>query len=140
MKITQDKLSTKLLMRFIKKQNLVVMTDTWNHFGEVSVRIVSVGETDKWNWVDQKYSRVLNIEVTAKKKGFSFSEDRIPSNHYWSQSRMSFFKRRKSHADWCFNKLIKNTIIPTFFKVACIPGPTHNNNEYMGNVTFKYID
>ena len=50
MKITQDKLSTKLLMRFIKKQNLVVMKDTWNHFGEVSVRIVSVGQTDKWNW------------------------------------------------------------------------------------------
>ena len=140
MKITQDKLSTKLVKKYLQKTNSLTFQDNWNGFGDVTIRIVSVGESDRWNWVDQKYSRVLNIEVTAKKKGFSFSEDRIPSEYSWSQTRMSFFKRRKSHADWCFNKLIKNTIIPTFFKAACISGPRYNNNEYMGNVTFKYID
>ena len=140
MKITQDKLSTKLVKKYLQKTNSLTFQDTWNGFGDVTIRIVSVGESDKWNWVDQKYCRVLNIEVTAKKKGFTFSEDRIPSEYSWSQTRMSFFKRRKSHTEWCFNKMIKNTIIPTFFKAACIPGPRHNNNEYMGNVTFKYID
>jgi hypothetical protein len=140
MKITQDKLSTKLVKKYLQKTNSLILKDTWNGFGEVSIRIVSVGETDKWNYIDQQWCRVLNIEVTAKKRGHHFSEDRIPSEYSWSQTRMSFFKKRKSHAEWNFNKLIVKTIIPTFFKAACITGPRYNNNEYMGNVTFKYID
>jgi hypothetical protein len=140
MKITQDKLSTKLVKKYLQKTNSLTFQDNWNGFGDVTIRIVSVGETDKWNYIDQQWSRVLNIEVTSKKKGYHFSEERIPSEYSWSQSRMSFFKKRKSHAEWNFNKMIVNTIIPTFFKAACITGPRYNNNEYMGNVTFKYID
>ena len=140
MKIAADKLSTKLVKKYLQKTNSLTFQDTWNGFGDVTIRIVSVGETDKWNYIDQEWCRVLNIEVTAKKRGFTFSEERIPSQYSWSQTRMSFFKRRKSHAEWCFNKMIVNTIIPLFFKAACITGPRYNNNEYMGNVTFKYID
>ena len=140
MKIAADKLSTKLVKKYLQKTNSLTFQDNWNGFGDVTIRFVSVGETDKWNYIDQQWSRVLNIEVTAKKKGYHFSEERIPSEYSWSQSRMSFFKKRKSHAEWNFNKMIVNTIIPTFFKAACITGPRYNNNEYMGNVTFKYID
>ena len=128
-------------MLFRSKTNSLILKDTWNGFGEVSVRIVSVGETDKWNWRDQQYCRVLNIEVTAKKTGFHFSENRIPSKYSWGQTQISFFKKRKSHAEWCFNKMIANTKIPMFFEMASITGPRHiGSNEFMGNVTFKYID
>jgi hypothetical protein len=140
MKITQDKLSTKLLMRFIKKQNLVVMTDTWNHFGEVSVRIVSVGETDKWNFNSNAYARVINIEVTLKKEGHRYTEGSIPTKHSWrSSNRASYFKSRKWGASNGAQKLINNTIIPTFFKAACIPLPRHGD-EIIGNITYKFID
>ena len=140
MKITQDKLSTKLLMRFIKKQNLVVMKDTWNHFGEVSVRIVSVGETDKWNWNTNSYGRVINIEVTMKKEGHRYAESTIPSvNSFRSHHRASYFKSRKWSANNGAQKLINNTIIPTFFKAASIPLPRHTD-EIIGNITYKFID
>ena len=142
MKITQDKLSTKLLMRFIKKQNLVVMTDTWNHFGEVSVRIVSVGETDKWSWNANAYGRVINIEVTMKKEGHRYAESSIPkpSQYSWrNTTRASYFKSRKWSANNGAQKLINNTIIPTFFKAASIPLPRHND-EIIGNITYKFID
>ena len=140
MKITQDKLSTKLLMRFIKKQNLVVMKDTWNHFGEVSVRIVSVGLTDKWNWNTNAYGRVINIEVTLKKEGHRYTEGSVPTKYSWrSGNRASFFKSRKWGASSGAQKLINNTIIPTFFKAASIPLPRHSD-EIIGNITYKFID
>ena len=140
MKITQDKLSTKLLMRFIKKQNLVVMKDTWNHFGEVSVRIVSVGLTDKWNWNTNEYGRVINIEVTLKKEGHRYTEGSIPSKYSWrSSNRASYFKSRKWGASRGAQNLINNTIIPTFFKAASIPLPRHSD-EIIGNITYKFID
>ena len=140
MTIIQDKQSTKILKKFLKKTGSLTFQDKWNGFGEVSVRIVSVGETGKWNWNENQYCRVLNIEVTAKKTGFHFSESRIPSPYSWGQTQMSFFKKRKSHAEWCFNKMIAKTNIPLFFKLASIPGPRYNDNEFMGKVTFKYID
>ena len=140
MTITQDKLSTKLLMRFIKKQNLVVMKDTWNHFGEVSVRIVSVGLTDKWNWSTNEYGRVINIEVTLKKEGHRYTEGSIPSKYSWrSSNRASYFKSRKWGASSGAQKLINDTIIPTFFKAASIPLPRHSD-EIIGNITYKFID
>ena len=140
MKITQDKLSTKVLMRFLKKQNLVVMKDTWNHFGEVSVRIVSVGQTDKWNWKTNEYGRVINIEVTLKREGHRYAEGSIPSKYSWrSSNRASYFKSRKWGASSGAQKLINNTIIPTFFKAASIPLPRHSD-EIIGNVTYKFID
>ena len=140
MKITQDKLSTKLLMRFLKKQNLVVMKDTWNHFGEVSVRIVSVGQTDKWNWNTNEYGRVINIEVTLKKEGHRYTEGSIPSKYSWrSSNRASYFKSRKWGASRGAQNLINNTIIPTFFKAASIPLPRHSD-EIIGNITYKFID
>ena len=83
---------------------------------------------------------MLNIEVTAKKTGFHFSESKIPSPYSWGKTRISFFKARKSHAEYNFNKMIVNTKIPLFFKMASITGPRHNGDEFMGNVTFKYID
>ncbi len=85
-------------------------------------------------------SRLLNIEVTAKKEGYHFSENKIPNVYSWGSTRMAFYKRRKSHAEFCFNRMIDKTNIPMFFKMASIPGPRYNDNEYMGNVTFKYID
>ena len=140
MTITQDKLSTKLLMRFLKKQNLVVMKDTWNHFGEVSVRIVSVGLTDKWNWNTNEYGRVINIEVTLKKEGHRYTEGSIPSKYSWrSSNRASYFKSRKWSASSGAQKLINNTIIPTFFKAASIPLPRHSD-EIIGNITYKFVD
>jgi hypothetical protein len=120
MKITADKYSTKLVKKFLQKTNSLTFQDTWNGFGDVKVRIVSVGETDKYNWSTKEYSRVLNIEVTAKKTGFHF-------------------RKRKSHAEFCFNKLIQKTKIPMFFEMACISGPRYREN-FMGNITFKYID
>lgn len=140
MKITQDKLSTKLLMRFIKKQDLVVMKDTWNHFGEVSVRIVSVGQTDKWNWHTDEYARVINIEVTLKKEGHRYTEGSVPTKYSWrSSNRARYFKCRKWSASSGAQRLINNTIIPTFFKAASIPLPKHSD-EIIGNITYKFID
>lgn len=140
MRITSDKESTKILKKFLTKIESLTFQDNWLGFGEVSVRIVSVGETDKWNWNENNYSRVLNIEVTMKKKGERYSEDRIPTKHYWSDTRMSFYKRRKSSASVYFDRLINQTQIPLFFKLASITGPRHYCSDFMGNVTFKYID
>jgi hypothetical protein len=140
MKITSDKESTKIVKKFLEKKNILVLKDNWLGFGEVSIRIVSVGETDKYNWNENKYSRVLNIEITMKKKGERFSEDRIPTKHYWSETRISFYKRRKSNASVYFDRLICQTQIPLFFKMASIPGPRHSGSDFMGNITFKYID
>jgi hypothetical protein len=140
MKITSDKESTKIVKKFLNKIGSLTFHDNWNGFGDVTIRIVSVGETDKYNWNESRYSRVLNIEVTARKEGFTFSENKIPHVYSWGSTRMAFFKRRKSHTEYNFNKMISQTNIPLFFKMASIPGPRYNDNEYMGNVTFKYID
>ena len=140
MKITSDKESTKIVKKFLTKIGSLTFHDNWNGFGDVTIRIVSVGETDKYNWNESRYSRVLNIEVTSRKEGFTFSENKIPHVYSWGSTRMAFFKRRKSHTEYNFNKMISQTNIPLFFKMASIPGPRYNDNEYMGNVTFKYID
>jgi hypothetical protein len=140
MRITSDKESTKIVKKFLTKIGSLTFHDNWNGFGDVTIRIVSVGETDKYNWNESRYSRVLNIEVTARKEGFTFSENKIPHVYSWGSTRMAFFKRRKSHTEYNFNKMISQTNIPLFFKMASIPGPRYNDNEYMGNVTFKYID
>ncbi len=140
MKITADKLSTKLVKKFLQKTNSLILKDTWHGFGEVSVRIVSVGETDQYNWSSQKNGRVVNIEVTAKKTGYHFSEDKIPAKYSWGyNTQMSFFKKRKSRVEFNFNRLILNTDIPTFLTFAGIPKVRYGN-QFLGNVKFKYID
>jgi hypothetical protein len=139
MKITQDKKSTNLVKKFLKRTNSLIIKDTWNGFGEISIRIVSVGETDQYNWTTKEYCRVLNIEVTAKKTGYHFSENRIPSKYAWGETQLSFYKKRKSHTEFCFNKMIQKTKIPMFFEMASITGPRYRDN-FMGNVSFKYID
>jgi len=139
MKITQDKKSTNLVKKFLKRTNSLIIKDTWNGFGEVSIRIVSVGETDQYNWTTKEYCRVLNIEVTAKRTGYHFSEDKIPSKYSWGETQLSFYKKRKSHTEFCFNKMIQKTKIPMFFEMASITGPRYRDN-FMGNVSFKYID
>ena len=140
MKITQDKLSTKLLMKFIKKNNLLVMKDTWNKFGEVSVRIVSVGQTDKWNWNTNNYGHVINIEVTLKKEGHLYAEGSIPSKYSWrSINRASYFKSRKWGASRGAQRLINDTNIPLFMKMASISLPRHDD-DIIGNITYKFID
>jgi len=140
MKITSDKESTKILKKFLTKIGPLTFQDNWMGFGEVSIRIVSVGETDKYNWNESKYSRVLNIEVTMKKKGERYSKDRIPAEYSWRETRISFYKKRKSSASLYFDRLICQTQIPLFFKMASIPGPRHSGSDFMGNITFKYID
>ena len=139
MKVTQDKKSTNLVKKFLKRTNSLIIKDTWNGFGEVSIRIVSVGETDQYNWTTKEYCRVLNIEVTAKKTGYHFSENKIPSKYSWGETQLSFYKKRKSHTEFCFNKMIQKTKIPMFFEMASITGPRYRDN-FMGNVSFKYID
>ena len=140
MKITSDKESTKIVKKFLTKIGSLTFQDNWMGFGEVSIRIVSVGETDKYNWNESKYSRVLNIEVTMKKKGERYSKDRIPAEYSWRETRISFYKKRKSSASLYFDRLICQTQIPLFFKMASIPGPRHSGSDFMGNITFKYID
>ncbi len=140
MKIAADKLSTKLVKKYLQKTNSLILKDTWNGFGEVSIRVVSVGETDQYNWKEQQYGRVLNIEITAKKTGYHFSEDKIPAKYSWGyNTQMSFYKKRKSHAEYNFTKTIQKTKFPMFFTMAGIPTPRYGEN-FMGNVSFKYID
>ena len=139
MKITADKPSTNLVKKYLSRKGIVEIKDTWNGLGEVSIRIVSVGETDKYDWSVSKYERVLNIEVTAKKTGYHFSENRIPSKHAWGETQIAFYKKRKSNVEYNFNRLILNTDIPTFLKFAGIPKVRYGN-QFLGNVKFKYID
>jgi len=92
MRITSDKESTKILKKFLTKIESLTFQDNWNGFGDVTVRIVSVGESSKYNWNESSYSRVLNIEVTAKKEGYHFSENKIPNVYSWGSTRMAFYK------------------------------------------------
>ena len=141
MKTTQNKTSTKLLKTFLKRKGLTTIKSTFSSFGEVSVRIVSVSESDKYNWNDQKYGNVINVEITAKKTGFRCSEDRIPSNSRFNfrGSRQSFFKTRKYFATNEVNNLLRTTELPTFLKLASITTP-NRQDELIGNITYKFID
>ena len=139
MNITQDKKSTKLVKKYLQKTNSLIIKDTWNGFGDVSIRIVSVGESDQYNWKEQQYGRVLNIEITMKKTGYHFSENRIPSKYAWGETQIAFYKKRKSNVEYNFVKTIQKTKIPMFFTMAGITSPIHNDN-FMGNLSFKYID
>ena len=65
MKTTQNKTSTKLLKTFLKRKGLTTIKSTFSSFGEVLVRIVSVSESDKYNWNDQKYGNVINVEIIS---------------------------------------------------------------------------
>lgn len=139
MRTTQNKSATKLLKTFLKRKGLTSIKSTFNSFGEVSVRIVSVSESDKYNYNDQKYGNVINIEITAKKTGFRCSEDRIPSKYAWGNSRQSFFKTRKYFATNELNNLLRTTELPTFLKLASITTP-NRHDELVGNITYKFID
>jgi hypothetical protein len=108
--------------------------------GDCSVRFVSVSETDKWNYKTQSYARVINFEVTAKKEGGRYSENRIPTKNWFNNAgRLRFFKNRKYITTMELNRMISKTNIPLFFKMAQIPCQAFND-ELVGKVTFKYID
>jgi hypothetical protein len=96
--------------------------------------------TDKWNYHTQSYARVINFEVTAKKVGGRYSENRIPMKNWWNNSdRLRFFKARKYMTTMDLNRMISKTNIPLFFKMASITGQAFSD-ELVGKVTFKYID
>ena len=137
--MTNDKFATKIVKKFCKKQDALTMKATWTNFGEVTVRIVSVGKTGNWDWRAQDYFRAINVEITMKKTGERFSEDRIPCQHSWySRSRMRFFKNRKYYAEDYVSDMLNNTQLPLFFKMASIPFNT--GSDLVGNITYKFID
>jgi hypothetical protein len=138
MKLTADKKTTNLVKKYFKKNNLLSIPCQFDAFGECTVRFVSVSESDKWNYKEQKYARVINFEITLKKSGYRYSEDRIPSEYSWRETRQSFFKKRKWSAKNQLDKMLRTTKIPIFFEMATIPTQTHG--ELIGNVTYKYID
>ena len=138
MKLTADKKTTTLVKKFFKKNNLLTTPCEFNGFGECTVRFVSVSESDKWNYKEQKYARVINFEITLKKSGQRYSEDRIPVEYSWRETRQSFYKNRKWSAQNQLNKMLRNTKVPQFFEMATIP--TQNHGELVGNITYKYID
>ena len=138
MKTSADKKTTNLVKKFFKKNNLLTIPCDFIGFGECIVRFVSVSESDKWNYKEQKYARVINFEITLKKSGQRYSEDRIPSEYSWRESRQSFYKNRKWAAKHQLDKMLRDTKVPLFFDMATIP--TQNHGELVGNVTYKYID
>ena len=138
MKLTADKKTTTLVKKFFKKNNLLTTPCEFNGFGECTVRFVSVSESDKWNYKEQKYARVINFEITLKKSGQRYSEDRIPVEYSWRETRQSFYKNRKWSAQNQLNKMLRNTKVPLFFEMATIP--TQNHGELVGNITYKFID
>jgi len=138
MKLTADKYTTNLVKKYLKKTNTLNIPCQFQGFGECTVRFVSVSESDKWNWREQKYSRYINFEIIMKKDGEAYSESRIPSANYWGRrSRQSFFKSRKYMAQMYINQMLNNTNIPLFMEMASIT--TYNGRELCGNVTYKYI-
>jgi hypothetical protein len=138
MKLSADKKSTTLVKKYFKKNNLLSIPCQFQGFGECVVRFVSVSESDKWNYKEQKYARVINFEITMKKSGQRYSEDRIPAEYSWRESRQSFYKSRKWSAQNQLDRMLRNTKIPLFFEMATIP--TQNHGEMVGNVTYKFID
>ena len=140
MKLSADKQSTNLVKKFLKKTNMLTIPCLFDGLGDCSVRFVSVSGTDKWNYKTQSYARVINFEVTAKKVGGRYSENRIPMKNWWNNSdRLRFFKNRKQVTTMELERMISKTNIPLFFKMAQIPGQAFNN-ELVGKITFKYID
>lgn len=137
--MTNDKFATKIVKKFCKKQGILTMKDTWSYFGDVTVRIISVGRTDNWDYRAQDFSRAINVEITMKKEGVRFSENNIPSNNSWSaRNRMRFFKNRKYYAQENITDLLKRTELPLFFRMATIPFIT--GSDFVGNITYKFID
>ena len=140
MKLSADKQSTNLVKKFLKKTNMLTIPCLFEGLGDCSVRFVSVSETDLWNYKTQSYAHVINFEVTAKKVGGRYSENRIPVKNWWNNSdRLRFFKRRKMVTTMELERMLSKTNIPLFFKMAQIPGQAFNN-ELVGKITFKYID
>ena len=139
MKLTADKKSTNLVKKFLKKKNMLTIPCNFHGFGDCVVRFVSVSESDKYNWRENKYSRYINFEITMKRSGFGYSEDRIPSQYSWGKSRQSFFKSRKYMAQVSINQMLKNTEIPLFLRMATI-ACENNSLELCGTVTYKFID
>jgi hypothetical protein len=138
MTLTADKKTTNLVKKYFKKNGLTTIPCELNGFGQCTVRFVSVSESDKWNYKEQKYARVINFEITLKKSGQRYSQDRIPAEYSWRESRQSFYKNRKWSAKNQLNKMLRTTKVPLFFDIATIP--TQNHGELVGNVTYKYID
>lgn len=140
MRQSADKQSTNLVKKFLKKTNMLTIPCLFDGLGHCSVRIVSVSETDKWNYKTQSYARVINFEVTAKKTGGRYCEHNIPAKNWWNNAeRLRFFKRRKNVTTMELERMLSKTNIPLFFKMAQIPGQAFNN-ELVGKITFKYID
>jgi len=73
-----------------------------------------------------------------KKSGHRYSEDKIPTQYSWRDSRQRFYKNRKYMAQMHINQMLTKTKIPLFFDMATIPRQIHG--EMVGNVTYKYID
>lgn len=138
MTLTADKKTTNLVKKYFKKNGLTTIPCELNGFGECTVRFVSVSESDKWNYKEQKYARVINFEITLKKSGQRYSQDRIPSEYSWRETRQSFYKNRKWAAKHQLDRMLRDTKVPLFFDMATIP--TQNHGELVGNVTYKYID
>ena len=136
--MTNDKFATKIVKRFCKDNGILITNHTWNGLGDVTVRIISVAESDSWNYRIQSNYRVINFEITMKKTGFRFSEDRIPAKNWWSSSsRMRFFKNRKWQVGVYLDEMISKTRIMTLLDMATIP---YEKGQLVGNITYKFID
>lgn len=139
MKTTADSKTTKLVKKYLKKCDLITIPCQFQYFGDITVRFVSVGETEKWNHEYNKYGRVLNFEITMKKSsGVKFCQDNIPSG-WRTEFRNRFFRNRKYFAQQEINQMLKKTNIPLFLKLACVPIEKWGN-DFCGNITYKYID
>ena len=138
MTLTSDKKTTNLVKKYFKMNSMLTIPCELTGFGVCTVRFVSVSESSKWDYREQKYARVINFEITLKKSGQRYSQDRIPSEHSWRESRQSFYKSRKWSAKNQLNRMLRDTKVPLFFNMATIP--TLNHGELVGNVTYKYID
>ena len=138
MTLTADKKTTNLVKKYFKMNSMLTIPCEFNGFGECTVRFVSVSESDKWDYKEQKYARVINFEITLKKSGQRYSQDRIPAEYSWRETRQSFYKNRKWAAQNQLERMLRGTKVPLFFKMATIP--TKNHGELVGKVTYKYID
>lgn len=137
--MTQDKFTTKIVKKYLVKTGNLITKATTDEFGDVTVRVVSVCVSDKWNYHYQQHARLINVEVTMKKSGYRFSEDRIPTKCGWNtSSRMRFFKYRKYRAEILANNIFRNMNMELFFKMASIPHELHS--DFIGKITYKYID
>ena len=140
MKLSADKQSTKIVKRILKKTGMLTIPCQFQGFGDCVVRFVSVSESDKYNWRENKYARYINFEITLKKSGSRYSEDKIPVKRTWNTStRLHFFKNRKYSAQLQINQMLAKTNIPLFISLSSIPTNEYRT-EICGNITYKYID